>query len=107
MSGFSPDRYRSSAQRRRQSYSDNYDNQYYDYEFVQPDRSAERPHGGMVIPRLGYQVQFVGFKGLQERMEKRKEKREEGKRERLREKLRGSIGVVIPAHQDGAEDFER
>ena len=106
MPGFSPDRYRPSAQRRRQSYSDNYDNQNYDYEFIQPDRSAERPHGGVAIPRLGYQVQFVGFKGLQERMEKRKEKREEGKRERIREKLRGSIGVVIPAHQDGSEDFE-
>ena len=107
ISGLSPDRYQSSGQRRRQTYSDNHYNQNYDYEFIQPDRSVEKPHGGVVIPRLGYQVQFVGFKGLQERMEKRKEKREEGKRERLREKLRGSIGVVIPAHQDGSEDFER
>lgn len=106
MSGWSPDGYQS-GQRRRLSYSDGFDNQNYDYEFIQPDRSAERSHSGVVIPRLGYQVQFVGFKGLQERMEKRKEKREEGKRERIREKLRGSIGAVIPAHQDGLEDWGR
>lgn len=46
------------------------------------------------MPRLGYPVQFIGFKGLAERMEKAKVKREEGRRERIREKLRGSIGVV-------------
>ena len=107
MSGWPQDGHRKSNQRRRQSYTDGYDNQNYDYEFIQPDRSVERPHNGVVIPRLGYQVQFVGFKGLQERIEKRKEKREEGKRERIREKLRGSIGVVIPAHPDGVEDWER
>ena len=106
MSGWSPGGHRS-RERRRQSYNDGFDKPNYDYEFIQPDRSAERSHSGVIIPRLGYQVHFVGFKGLQERMEKRKEKREEGKRERIREKLRGSIGVVIPAHQDGFEDWGR
>lgn len=58
------------------------------YEFLQP------PGRKRVMPRLGYPVQFVGFKGLAERMEKAKVKREEGRRERIRERLRGSIGVV-------------
>lgn len=58
------------------------------YEFLQ---QSERKR---VMPRLGYPVQFVGFKGLAERMEKAKVKREEGRRERIRERLRGSIGVV-------------
>ena len=46
------------------------------------------------MPRLGYRVQFIGLKGLAEKMEKAKVRREEGRRERAREKLRGSIGVV-------------
>lgn len=58
------------------------------YEFLQ---QSERKR---VMPRMGYPVQFVGFKGLAERMEKAKVKREEGRRERIRERLRGSIGVV-------------
>ncbi|KAL9578969.1 MAG: hypothetical protein Q9212_005380 [Teloschistes hypoglaucus] len=43
------------------------------------------------VPRLGYQVQFVGFKGV---VEKVKEKREEARREKVRERLRGSIDVL-------------
>lgn len=58
------------------------------YEFLQQSGRKR------VMPRLGYPVQFIGFKGLAERMEKAKEKREEGRRERIRERLRGSIGVV-------------
>lgn len=58
------------------------------YEFLQQSGRKR------VMPRLGYPVQFIGFKGLAERMEKAKVKREEGRRERIREKLRGSIGVV-------------
>lgn len=58
------------------------------YEFLQQSGRKR------VMPRLGYPVQFVGFKGLAERMEKAKEKREEGRRERIRERLRGSIGIV-------------
>lgn len=105
--GWLQDGHRGGDQRRRQSYSNSYDNENYDYEFIQPDRSEERSHNGVVIPRLGYQVQFVGFRGLQERMEKRKERREEGKRERIREKLRGSIGVVIPASEGQVENWGR
>lgn len=63
------------------------------YEFIQPEQASELVRGS-TMPRLGYPVQFVGLKGLAERMEKRKERRREGKRERLREKLRGGGGVV-------------
>jgi len=63
------------------------------YEFIQPEQASELMRGS-TMPRLGYPVQFVGLKGLAERMEKRKERRREGKRERLREKLRGGGGVV-------------
>jgi len=79
---------------------------YRSYEFIQPEQDSElmRRRGGggsggghesSTMPRLGYPVQFVGLKGLAERMEKRKERRREGKRECLREKLRGS-GAVVP-----------
>lgn len=61
------------------------------YEFLpQPARQRD----GVPMPRLGYRVQFIGLKGLAEKMEKAKVRREEGRRERAREKLRGSIGVV-------------
>lgn len=61
------------------------------YEFLpQPPRQRD----GVPMPRLGYRVQFIGLKGLAEKMEKAKVRREEGRRERAREKLRGSIGVV-------------
>lgn len=61
------------------------------YEFLpQPARQHDR----VPMPRLGYRVQFIGLKGLAEKMEKAKVRREEGRRERAREKLRGSIGVV-------------
>ena len=66
------------------------------YEFIQPEHASALVRQGGGMPRLGYQVQFVGLKGLAEKMEKRKERRQEGKRERLREKLRGSIGPVVP-----------
>lgn len=61
------------------------------YEFLpQPARQRD----GAPVPRLGYRVQFIGLKGLAEKMEKAKVRKEEGRRERAREKLRGSIGVV-------------
>ncbi|KAL8727797.1 MAG: hypothetical protein Q9181_005572 [Wetmoreana brouardii] len=72
------------------------------YEFIQrpPQRQEhasehdgvdEGGGGNMGVPRLGYQVQFVGFKGLAEKV---KEKREEAKREKMRQRLRGSIDVL-------------
>lgn len=61
------------------------------YEFL-PQPARQRDEAPM--PRLGYRVQFIGLKGLAEKMEKAKVRREEGRRERAREKLRGSIGVV-------------
>ena len=66
------------------------------YEFIQPhpDPALGKHHTAM--PRLGYQVHFVGLKGLAEKMEKRKERRGEERRERVREKLRESIGPAVP-----------
>ncbi|KAL8970671.1 MAG: hypothetical protein Q9183_001405 [Haloplaca sp. 2 TL-2023] len=71
------------------------------YEFIQrPSRLEQQyPSGTEVaerggsggVPRLGYQVQFVGFKGLAEKV---KERREEARREKVRERLRESIDVL-------------
>ncbi|KAL9613158.1 MAG: hypothetical protein Q9167_002278 [Letrouitia subvulpina] len=60
------------------------------YEFIQPQTSPEG-QAKPAMPRLGYQVQFVGFKGFTEKV---KERREEARREKVREKLKGSIDVV-------------
>ena len=60
------------------------------YEFIQPERKYAN-----IMPRLGYQVQFVGFAGLRDGLEKRKVRKEEGRRERERARLRSSIGAVI------------
>ncbi|KAI4122737.1 MAG: hypothetical protein LQ347_006406 [Umbilicaria vellea] len=59
------------------------------YEFTREENMMPR------MPRLGYQVQFVGFKDLQDRFEKRKERKVEEKKERERARLRQSIGPVI------------
>ena len=63
------------------------------YEFIQPPHSPEniQEGGGNGVPRLGYQVQFVGFKGLAEKV---KERREEARREKVRQRLKGSIDVL-------------
>ncbi|CAF9912875.1 MAG: hypothetical protein HETSPECPRED_001229 [Heterodermia speciosa] len=66
------------------------------YEFIQPQPDPALGRHQTAIPRLGYQVHFVGLKGLAEKMEKRKERRGEERRERVREKLRESIGPVVP-----------
>ncbi|MCJ1389936.1 hypothetical protein MMC18_002794 [Xylographa bjoerkii] len=47
------------------------------------------------IPRLGYQIHFVGFRGLQDMYEKRKVRKEEDRREKERLRLRRSIGPVL------------
>lgn len=60
------------------------------YEFIQPQTNPEG-QSKLAMPRLGYQVQFVGFKGFTEKV---KERREEARREKVREKLKGSIDVV-------------
>ncbi|KAI4208287.1 MAG: hypothetical protein LQ346_000167 [Caloplaca aetnensis] len=63
------------------------------YEFLPPPHARENGGAGGAdgVPRHGYQVQFVGFKGLAEKV---KERREEAKREKMRERLRGSIDVL-------------
>lgn len=69
------------------------------YKFIHKDEDdgmeAEGRGAGDGVPRLGYQVQFVGLKSLQEKYERRKAKKEEDRRERERERLRGSIRPVI------------
>lgn len=66
------------------------------YEFFQPQPDPALGRHQTAMPRLGYQVHFVGLKGLAEKMEKRKERRGEERRERVREKLRESIGPAVP-----------
>ena len=61
------------------------------YEFIRPESDHEA-----AIPRGGYQVQFIGFRGLAERLERRRVIREEDKREERRNWLRGRIGIVGP-----------
>lgn len=63
------------------------------YEFIQPQYAQEGPGNGgdHGVPRLGYQVQFVPFRGLADKV---KEKREEARREKVRQKLKGSIDVL-------------
>ena len=61
------------------------------YEFVRPDATTADE-----VPPHGYPVQFVGLRGLAERLERRRESREEGKREARRDWLRERIGLVGP-----------
>ncbi|KAI4171959.1 MAG: hypothetical protein LQ343_003868 [Gyalolechia ehrenbergii] len=63
------------------------------YEFIQPPYAQEgaRHGGNNGVPRLGYQVQFVPFRGLADKV---KERREEARREKVRERLKGSIDVL-------------
>ena len=72
------------------------------YEFIQRPQHISREQNGEVIaagedgahhgvPRLGYAVHFVGFKGLAEKV---KERRERARREKVRDKLKGSIDVL-------------
>ncbi|KAL8850508.1 MAG: hypothetical protein Q9221_004556 [Calogaya cf. arnoldii] len=90
------------GQRNTRFYRSNMDGVNTSYEFIQRPRHGPRRendeaaaededdtyHG---VPRLGYQVQFVGFKGLAEKV---KERRERARREKVRDKLRGSIDVL-------------
>ena len=75
------------------------------YEFIQPHPDPALGRHQAVMPRLGYQVHFVGLKGLAEKMEKRKERRGEERREKVREKLRESIGPVVPVLGDAPQGW--
>ncbi|KAL8812986.1 MAG: hypothetical protein Q9200_000613 [Gallowayella weberi] len=89
---------RSSSMRARKFYRGYANNNNASYEFIQRPQhpsanddgaAGEGSHHG--VPRLGYQVQFVGFKGLAEKV---KERREKARRDKVRERLRGSIDVL-------------
>ena len=74
------------------------------YKFVHPSENdyTERRQGDM--PREGFQVQFVGYRGLVDRLQRRREMRKEGKREARRDWLRGRIGYVGPEVGDGGHE---
>ena len=66
------------------------------YEFVHSadvDKTSRYQHS---VPGQGYPVQFVGFRGMLDKLEKRREMKEEGKREARRDWLRGQIDFVGP-----------
>lgn len=65
-----------------------------DYEFVHPNIHHGEEQKAERMPRLGYPVQFVGFKAFAEKIERRREAREEGKREERRRWLTDSIRHV-------------
>ena len=63
------------------------------YEFFRPNIQNEEIKADR-MPRQGYQVQFIGFRGLADKLERRREAKEEGKREERRKWLRGRIDLV-------------
>lgn len=79
-----------------------------DYDFIHPQvQQGEEPKAER-MPRLGYPVQFVGFKAFAEKIERRREAREEGKREERRRWLTDSIRHVgTPNDAARTEHFKR
>lgn len=78
----------------RQSATSFDDQPHHEYEFARPNGYEGEESKRERVPRQGYQVQFVGFKGLADKLERRREVKEEGKREERRKWLRGRIGLV-------------
>ena len=64
------------------------------YEFSRADIYGNGGVQADRMPRQGYQVQFVGFRGLADKLERRREAKEEDKREERRKWLRGRIDLV-------------
>ncbi len=77
---------------RRASISESIDQP--NYEFYRSDVDEKGAIKADRVPRQGYQVQFIGFRGLADKLERRREAKEEGKREARRKWLRGRIGLV-------------
>lgn len=80
-----------------------------DYEFVHPGLNANEAKRRESVPRQGHQVQFVGFRGLAEKLERRRETKEEERTDERRERLKGRIGVVAPecAREDVEAEVKR
>ena len=79
-----------------------------DYEFVRPKPYNDEVHRVERMPRLGYPVQFIGFKAFAEKIERRRESREEGKRMERRKWLSDSIRHVgTEGDVDPTEHFKR
>jgi len=64
------------------------------YEFRRPSVFEYEESKGEAVPSQGYQVQFVGFRGLADILERRREAKAEGRREQRRQRLRDKIGAV-------------
>ena len=78
------------------------------YEFIHAHVEQGEEQKSERMPRLGYPVQFVGFKAFAEKIERRREAREEGKREERRRWLTGSIRHVgTPDDAIRTEHFNR
>lgn len=78
----------------RQSAASFDDQPHHEYEFARPKGYEGEESKRERVPSQGYQVQFVGFRGLADKLERRREVKEEGKREERRKWLRGRIGLV-------------
>ena len=76
------------------------------YEFRRPSVVGNEDDQGQAIPRQGYQVQFVGFRGLADRLERRRQAKEEGRREARRQWLRDKIGRVSNGSMGANEVIE-
>ncbi|KAL2049043.1 hypothetical protein ABVK25_010714 [Lepraria finkii] len=71
------------------------------YEFFHPNTHNEEIKADP-IPRQGYHVQSIGFRGLADKLERRREAKEEGKREERRNWLRDRIDLVGNGEVGGA-----
>lgn len=65
-----------------------------DYDFVHPNVHPNEEQEVERMPRLGYPVQYVGFKAFAQKIERRREAREEGRREERRRWLTDRIRHV-------------
>src|SRR5436305_14722647 len=49
------------------------------------------------IPGLGIQIEYIGWKGIQDKVREKRQMRSDKKKEKQREGLRKTIGAPIPA----------
>ena len=67
------------------------------YEFVNSDINGNtNKHSPSMVPGQGFQVHFVGFRGLVDKLERRREFKAETRREARRDWLRSRIGYAGP-----------
>ena len=69
------------------------------YEFVYSDERSEASTVRHSVPRQGYPIHSVRFRGMLDSFKKRREMKEEGKREARRDWLKGQIDFVGPENE--------